>query len=209
MRATHSVEEVFGNRSRVRVLRVLNAVSVPLHTARVASLAGLSKPAAATALDELERMGLVASSPAGRSTVYWLVRESAYVQGIVQASFGFESDVPDMLESDLKAWFSEDALSIVLFGSYARGDQQRASDVDLVLVAGDETSKARLDDAVDRRGAEFRTKYGASLSPIVYSASEAGDLWLRAPELFESIAKDGVVVHGLRPREWQRHDQEG
>ena len=189
------------------MLRVLNGVSVPLHAARIAALAGLSKPATATALGDLQRIGLVDGSPAGRSVVYWLVRDNVYVQRVVRPAFGFESDFPDMLESDLRSWFGQDAMSVVLFGSYARGDQADTSDVDVVLVGDSPEAKERLDAAVDERGSEFDRRYGASLSAIVYDPAQAGDLWRRAPALLESIAKDGIVVSGLFPQEWRGHGQ--
>jgi predicted nucleotidyltransferase len=208
MKVTHSADSVFGTRSRVRVLRVLHGVTVPLNTARLASLTRLSKPAVSTALDELAAMGLVDRSPAGRSWVHWLVRDNVYVRAMVDPVFAAEAEIPETLERELKEAFGGHALSVVLFGSYARGEQGEKSDIDVVLVGEDERAKARLDAESDEQLVKLSRRFGSSLSPLVYDAREAGTLWSRAPDLLASIERDGIVVCGLTPSEWRRHAEE-
>jgi predicted nucleotidyltransferase len=187
------------------VLRVLHGVTVPMNASRIAVLSGLSKPAVSTALGELNALGLVDSSPAGRSEVHWLVRENVYVREMTEPVFTAEDRIPQLMEDDLRAAFGEDAVSIVLFGSYARGEQDTASDVDVVLVGRDADAKAALDAEHDRQGSWFARRYGAPLSPLIYDLAEAADLWRRAPALLASLNEDGLVVSGLRPGEWRSH----
>jgi predicted nucleotidyltransferase len=208
MRSTFSPQDVFGTRSRVSVLGVLHGVNVPMNASRIAAQAGLSKPAAASALDELARMGLVGRATVGQSSAYWLERENAYVQEMVNPVFGSEEGLPDTLLEDLGARFSEGSISVVLFGSYARGDQQPDSDVDVVLVASDEASQARLDELYYENLSDFRRRFGAPLSVLTYDASEAKTLWQSAPALQESLETEGIVVSGLAPYEWRDIDDQ-
>ena len=208
MRATFSPQNVFGTRSRVLVLGVLHGVSVPMNASRIAAQAGLSKPAAATALDQLRGMGLVGSATVGQSSAYWLERENVYVQEMVNPVFGSEEGLPDILLEDLGARFGEDSISVVLFGSYARGDQQPDSDVDVVLVASDEASQARLDEHYYENQSDFRRRFGATLSVLTYDARAAKALWQSAPALQESLETEGIVVSGLAPFEWRNIDDE-
>ena len=105
-----------------------------------------------------------------------------------------------LLEDELKDIFIGKAQSIVLFGSYARGEQDEGSDVDVVLVASG--PKDDLERVAEEYEPRFRKRFGATLSALVYDASEAQELSRRAPALFDSIARDAIVVAGFGPREW-------
>ncbi|HEX9094176.1 MAG TPA: nucleotidyltransferase domain-containing protein [Coriobacteriia bacterium] len=208
MSTAPSVESVFGTRSRVRVLRVLHGVQVPLNASQVAARTGLSQPAVAKALDELAALGIVASSPAGRAWVHWLVRDNLYVQRMVDPVLAAETDISRQLLDDLDSWFGPAAASVVLFGSHARGEQRADSDIDVVLVASDERGKEQLETVVQEASPVLRRRYGASLAPIIYDLREASALWRRAPDLWASIERDGVVVRGLAPSDWRGDDEE-
>ena len=205
MRATYTSEAILGNRSRVLVLRVLRGVGVPLNASQVAARTGLTHPAASTALRQLAMMGMVNSSPAGRATVHWLAWENLYVQEVIEPIFAAEEHIPQMLVDDLRDTFEELAISIVMFGSYARGDQRSESDVDVILVVDSHDAKAALESMLDEYSAQFRRRFGTSLSPLVYLMSEAEHLRTTAPELWQSVIDEGLVVTGVAPSDW--HDK--
>lgn len=205
MRATHTIESVFGTRSRTRVLAVLHGVETPLNAAQVARQAGLSQPGAAAALRELEGLGFVQGSHAGWATVYWLVRENIYVRRIVAPAFVALESLGDELLADLRHAFSECCVSVVLFGSYARDEQRADSDIDILLVAADRATKVVVDETADLEMLRMRGVWGATLAPLVYDLGEAADLHARAPGLFADIERDGIVVSGMPPGEWRKH----
>ena len=203
MRTTYTLEQIFGTRSRVRVLRTLDSVAVPMNASQIASRTGLSQPAVSATLGELADMGLVKSASAGRANVHWLVRDNVYVEQLVKSAFRFESDLPDMLEAYVRAMFESVAESVVLFGSYARGDQDSSSDVDVVVVVGDARDKQRLEAGLLESTEEFAARWGAPLSVIIYDTTEAADLSRRAPAFYESLVEDGLRVTGPFPFEWK------
>lgn len=203
MRPTHSVEQLLGSRSKVRVLRELVGLSVPQNAAQIAARTGLTRPAVGTVLTDFAAMGLVASTAVGNARVHWLIRDNAYVQHLVEVVFRFESGVSDMLLDDLRRTFASQADSVVLFGSYARGDQDSASDLDVVLVSSDEAGKVALDDLIAREFGAFGRRWGATLSALTYTAEEAAGLWRRSPDLQRSLEEEGVVVAGSAPWEWR------
>ncbi len=205
MQTTYTIESILGNRSRVAVLRVLRGVLVPLNASQIARHAHLTHPAVTTVLHDLNSMGLVRSSSAGKANVHTLVRENLYVQNIVDPLFAAEEQIPEDILAALRAAFEAQTVSVVLFGSYARGDQDGNSDVDVVLVTADTAAKNRLESTLDNRIYELGVRFGASLSPLTYDLSEAAVLTNKAPELFHSISKDGITVCGLQPWEWTRN----
>ena len=202
MRPTYTIEDLLGSRSRIAVLRVLHGVRVPLNASQIAARTNLSHVAAATALSEFASMGVVLSSPAGRATVHWLNRQSVYVENLLEPLFQSESDLPEDLVDDLTWSFQDDAISVVLFGSYARGDQTPDSDVDVAFVAENPASKSALESAIAAHTPEFRSRFGASLSALTYTREEAAGLPNSSPDLFGSICRDGVSISGLSPWEW-------
>ena len=208
MRPTYTIEHLLGSRSRIAVLRVLQGVSVPLNASQIAARAKLSHVAAASVLSDFASMGVILSSPAGRATVHWLNRESVYVESMLEPLFQAESDVPEHLVDDLAWAFQDEAISVVLFGSYARGDQTPVSDVDVALVADGPDKKSALDSAIAAYASEFRSRFGASLSALTYTCQEAEALWETSSELAESLHREGIVISGLSPWEWCDHAEE-
>lgn len=202
MRPTYTVENLLGTRSRVAVLRVLHGVSVPLNASQIAARIGLTHPAVTAVLADFASMGIVQQTSAGRATVHWLNRSSVYVENLLDPLFQAERDLPEDLIDDLAWAFQDEAISVVLFGSYARGDQAPTSDVDVVLVAENSLMRAALESTAADHAIEFRDRFGASLSALVYTLDEAAALSRTSPELAESIRRDGIVVSGLSPWEW-------
>ncbi len=208
MRFTDTAEHIFGSRSRVRVLRLLLGVSVPLNASQIAKRTHLSQPAVATALDDLSALGIVASSPAGRAWVHWIVEENVYVTEMLRPLFEAEWAIPQELLTDLAERFGADAVSVVLFGSFARNDITADSDVDVVLVGADAAAKAHLEAQASEVAEAFARRWGAPLSPLVYDLGEAATLDARAPELYASIDRDGIAASGLPPNAWGTHAAE-
>lgn len=202
MRPALTATDLLSTRGRVDVMRVLWRFEAPMTAAHIARLAGLTYPAASAVLDTLTHYGIADSAPAGRGHTYWLVRDNVYVQSFVDPIFAAEESLPDALEAELRALFAERTLSVVLFGSYARGDQTPDSDVDVVAVAHDAQSKAQIDYDLPAAASTFRRRWGASLSVLTYDAAEASAMEVRAPELYASLLEDGVRVSGLLVAEW-------
>ena len=184
------------------MLRVLWRFRVPMTAAHIARLAGLTHPATSAVLDTLTEIGAAESAPAGRGHTYWLVRDNVYVQSFIDPIFRAEDALPEMLEAELREIFAEQTLSVVLFGSYARGDQTPVSDVDVIAVAHDSETKARIEHDLPDVAAAFRRRWSASLSVVTYDPVEASATAARAPEFYDSLVHEGVRVSGLMVVEW-------
>lgn len=207
MRATVTVTDIFSTRGRVDVLRLLWGVRIPLTAAEAARRVHLSHPAASEVLWALESLRIVESAPVGRGSVYWLNRENVYVRTMIDPVFSAEAQVPDALLEWLRSRYEAGSQSVVLFGSYARGDQTPDSDVDVIVVAENETTKQSIEERIISDSEAFRREFGATLSTIVYSPQEASQLRKRGPGLYDSLLSDGVRVAGTSVHEWRGHGQ--
>jgi predicted nucleotidyltransferase len=206
MRPTLTATDLFGSRGRVDVLRILWGVNVPMTAADVARRSRLTHPAATAVLRSLAHEGLVATGPAGRGHTYWIVRDNVYVESFLDPAFNAERQVPEILAGELSEKLGPLAISIVMFGSYARGQQSTESDIDIVVVTQDESAKVDLAAALPEVTHRFRRRFGASLSALVYARREAADLAVRSPQLWASIQAEGVTVFGLSANEWAANE---
>lgn len=159
MRPTHTIEDLLGSRSRIAVLRVLLGVSVPLNASQIATRTGLTRPAVASVLADLSTIGAVRSSPAGRATIHWLNRDSVYVEHLISPLFEAERRLPEDMLNDLAETFHEHTVSVVLFGSYARGEQAPDSDVDVALVMADGRNASAVESVAADHVTAFRDKF--------------------------------------------------
>ena len=202
MRPTHTIETLLGSRSRLAVLRVLHGVAIPLNASQLAGRTGLSWTAVSTVLNELAEMGVINSSSAGRANIHSLNRESVYVTDLIDPLFAAEERIPDEMLADLARTFESQTLAVAVFGSYARDEQASQSDVDVAIVAADQSAKDLVEETVDGYQAHFLSRYGAPLSAIVYDAAEAAALSETAPSFAAQLVGNALVVTGPHPREW-------
>jgi len=83
---------------------------------------------------------------------------------------------------------------VVLFGSWARGNANQKSDIDLLVVVDDLTDRERrdlLDLAFDIGSAD---QEHLIITPLVYSTEQAEDMRVRERRLMREIALDGIPV---------------
>jgi predicted nucleotidyltransferase len=89
----------------------------------------------------------------------------------------------------------EGVVAVVLFGSYARGDFGRKSDVDLLVLARSDSRRSmdEIGTAVARASIDAETGYRLpmDLAPLVADASKPEEL---GPDLVHAIWSDGVVL---------------
>lgn len=114
------------------VLSVLAGTTAPLSGRRVASLAGVSHPAATACLGRLARAGIVTASPQGPSILYTANREHLAWPAI-EALANLRSTTLELLRTTTCGWEVAPEAAVV-FGSFARGDGDENSDIDMLLV---------------------------------------------------------------------------
>lgn len=130
------LDEAFGNRARVRVLRVLAADPRRAWTEReLAQAVRMSPNTVNLAVRALSKAGLLSVRRIGRTHAVEL-RPSAVIETL-KGFFAEERRMMDLVEARIR-----DALppgcAAYLYGSSLRGDSGTDSDVDLLIVAEDD-----------------------------------------------------------------------
>ena len=101
----------------------------------LAMQAGVPTATSARILADLVEAGLVEASPAGRATLYCLNREHLGARALSQLA-GLRFELVTTMRERIALW-DPSPVAGWLFGSTARGDGNRDSDIDLLFVAPD------------------------------------------------------------------------
>jgi predicted nucleotidyltransferase len=168
MRFHHSLEELLGNRVRLRVLRALaGSVGVGLTGRELARRIVTSTSQTIRALEQLETVGIVHREIAG-SAHLWRLSEEHVLHGTLARLFAEESRSLDLLKRDLNVAIGKLPVKRAwLFGSIARGDERQTSDVDLFVEVKSRADKRSVEESLAALSAQFALRFGNPLSAIV------------------------------------------
>lgn len=172
------------------VLAVLARADQPLTLRQIADRAGASHPQVSRHVDQFEALGVVRREVVGRSHLVILTRSAA--ADIVRRF--------DLLQEEVLAYMCRtasrlepNAVSVVLFGSFARGTAGAGSDIDVAVVTrseADELWLEQLGDWVD----DVAVHAGNPVAEIVVARDELVER-LDDP-VWERIRTEGVLVTG-------------
>jgi predicted nucleotidyltransferase len=150
-------------------------------------------------LRELERFDIVSFQKKGGTYLIQYSQDSRYHK-VIKNLFMAENQplkeaAEKYAENLIKKEFSKEISSIILFGSVARGTADVNSDIDILILVGDqedvETIKSKA-----RNHSERKMKISNELVPVVETVEEYKEN-LENEERFEkNVSKDGIVLEG-------------
>jgi predicted nucleotidyltransferase len=180
-----------------RVLAVLAETTAELNLRTLARLAGVSVAQASRVMPRLVDLGLVERREVPPSSQFRLIRENVATQTIIDLARSRDTALSQI--GAAAAALALPPLSIIVFGSFARGEATEQSDLDAVVVRPDEVDED--DDvwatAVERWRSEVRAITGNSVEVLEVSRDEVRSRLAGKTKLWRDIVRDGVAVHGL------------
>lgn len=165
-----TLDDVLGNKLKLRILRLFCTTRGEYTGREMANLTGYSQTYAIRALGDLEANGLLFRRDVGRSHLYSLNEEHMLV-GELTKLFDLEQNALERLAQRFKDELGEDLGSIIVFGSVARGKERPNSDIDMVLTLRD-GSKAIVESKIDSVSNASMAASGNPMSPVLVTASE-------------------------------------
>ncbi|MBI5141124.1 MAG: nucleotidyltransferase domain-containing protein [Nitrospirae bacterium] len=164
-------------------------------TRELARETGIAAPNILKLLKELEKENILKSRKIGNSISYSLNRSNILVAKIIIPAFGLENSLIQELGGYLAEKLAFPAISIILFGSRARGEEKPGSDIDLLFIVkpGDE---AECEKNVLNLNPAISAAFGASVAPVVYSDTAFKARLARKDELAKEMFKEGKVIFG-------------
>ena len=104
-----------------------------------------------------------------------------YISNIIQ---DFAKSVRKMLGNSLD--------SVIVYGSYARGDYSELSDIDvMLLVSLGEVEIKKISDQISDLAFDFMMKYGVDISPVITNI-EHFNYWVDNLPYYRNVRDEGV-----------------
>lgn len=190
----HPVEAVIPG-TQGRVLAVLAETTGELNLRRVARLADISAAQASRVLPGLVELGLIERREVPPSSLFRLNRENVAASFVIELSRSHEISL-ERLGAAARELLAP--AGVIIFGSFARREADRQSDIDALIVRPDEVGDD--DDAWASALEQWRQRArGITGNPVevleVDRAEAARKLSSKSP-LWRDIARDGVVLTG-------------
>lgn len=181
--------------SRGRVLAAL-ASSPGLKTATSLSHAcGVGRRHVDRVVRQLEDIGVVRADRSARPLRVCLDDDSPVV-ALIRRIHELRSDVLELLSSSLKADPMSGLRSAVVFGSFARGDCDSDSDIDVLLVRSDDSDWEAWDSSTFYWAWRMSDSVGCEVSVISRTESEAVESMKSPRAVWAGIARDGIPLYG-------------
>ena len=100
------------------------------------------------------------------------------------------------LKNELKKVFGEKLKKVIVYGSYARGESDEGSDLDIMVLVdmNEEEIKNERDKVLDLT-VDLTTRYGVVLSIIENNYDYFYD-WAEVLPFFANIIREGVSIYG-------------
>lgn len=194
MDVVHPVEAIIPG-SQGRILAVLAETSAELNLRTIARLSGVSLAQASRVLPVLVDLGIVERREAPPSALFHFVPEHVASRAITALARTRQSIFDEVGGAGA---FDPPPVSVIVFGSFARGDATVDSDIDVVLVRPkvvDEEDRTWRQ-GVDAWREQTRRVSGNRVDVLEVSEEDIGGRLRSRKPLWADIRRGGIVVHG-------------
>lgn len=176
---------------------MLAETTAPLNLRTVARLAGISPAQASRVLPRLVELGIVERSEVPPSSQFLLARSNVAAQAVVELARSQETATDRMGLAAASMPIAPE--SVIVFGSFARGEAVAESDIDVVVVRSDEIDEENeaWSAALDAWRREAASITGNSVEVVEVALSEAASKLRRRSEFWRAVRRDGLCIHGL------------
>ena len=96
--------------------------------------------------------------------------------------------------NEIKKIYGETLQAVILFGSYARGDNTEDSDIDIMILANKTDMQLKqFQNQLADMTFDFNLDYDIDIEPIVKS-NEFFNKWVEEYPFYSNIKKEGVIL---------------
>jgi predicted nucleotidyltransferase len=179
-----------------RILAVLAGTTAELNLRAIARLSGVSLAQASRVLPGLVELGIVTRRDVPPAALFRLVQEHVAAQPLLELARARTIVLEELGRT--AAALTRPPASVIVYGSFARGDTRPDSDIDIAVVRPAAISAAddRWHDDLEawRRAAREHT---GNRIEILYVDEDDVPRHLRSRRpLWADIKRDGIVIHG-------------
>ncbi len=206
MKKRPSAADVLHQESQVRVLRFLMKSRTEYSGREIARMVGLSAPSTHEALKKLHDRGLVYFRGVSKMHLYKVNEDNYLVKNVFAPLFKAEKSVPNEINKLIKRMLTSDKkkdriVSLVVFGSRARGDETLFSDLDLCVIIKDKASVKAVGDDLHQLSGSLYRRFSIGLSPYPNTLADFKRKHAEKLAVIKNILKEGKCIYGKKPEE--------
>jgi predicted nucleotidyltransferase len=180
-----------------KVLAVLAATTAELNLRTIAELSGVSQAQASRVLPRLVQLGVVDRREVPPSLLFRLAPEHLMTGLLSDLRRSREIVLAEM--GRCAGEFDVPPVSVIVFGSFARGEADAKSDLDVVVVRPADIDD--FDDSWSDSLAEWRQQVrrftGNPVEVLEVDASDVSSRLSSGGDVWPMVQKEGVVIFGL------------
>jgi predicted nucleotidyltransferase len=107
------------------------------------------------------------------------------------------NEITNTISENIKISLGDKLCKIILYGSYARGDSNKDSDIDVMVLADieDDEELHRMEKTLWNIGWDIGIENNIMISIFLKNDKHFYE-WINAMAYYQNIAKDGVVLYG-------------
>lgn len=195
------LNRIFYAPSHIAVLRALIDSLEGMSGREVARQAGINHQSCAQAISRLEEVGILQRRGSGKTQLIRLNRENFLVKELLLPLLKKERMFFSRVKAVIKSQFSNNAISVIIFGSAARKEERPESDLDICIVVNDIKEKRKVQSIIDKISLSFFITLGIKLSSFIFTLHEAKSRIKKKDPLFKSILSEGILLTGKQLRD--------
>ena len=197
MRITQPLDDIFQNKSTVRVLRQLVLFPSKVTTGRgLAKELDMNHATCIRALNALVALGVISRRSVGKSSVYEFPSDSILYKEFLKPLFEKEANLLNDLVGILSKGIRQNIQSIYLFGSVARAEDTSESDIDIAFILKSGVDKGRAEEVLGINKREVYRLYRIGTNALVYTSEEFERMKRKGHPLAKEILSEGVLLAG-------------
>ncbi|MGA2091337.1 MAG: nucleotidyltransferase domain-containing protein [Endomicrobiales bacterium] len=201
MQFKNYLDTIFSQPTKIRLLRFLFETRPEMTGRELARFAKISHMQVYRNLDDLNSHGIVTKKRVGGAYLYSLNEKNVLVKEVLNTLFQKEGKLLDDVLKAILREKADDMLSVVVFGSAAKGEERPASDVDIFILTKNESESNLLNDFLSDAEIRFYEQTGNRLSPIVMTINEMKEKNKTNKTLISRVLS-GKVISGKSPEEF-------
>jgi predicted nucleotidyltransferase len=191
------LDDILSSRGKVAVLRVICGVAVPLAGREIARRASLGSGHTSRILRDLTASGLLLCRDQGRANTYEFADPESSITRRLRELFAAEIErrhaVVEGVSKEVPG-----IVSLILFGSEARGEAKPGSDTDLLIVV--ERKTERLEGHIGEVCTRLSSEHQLDLTWLVADLKQLREWHAEGSEFWGNVRAEGVALMG-RPVE--------
>ena len=181
-----------------RIIAALLGTSGELNLRTIARVAGVSIAQASRVLPGLVELGMIERREVPPSSLFRLVPEHVATRALLELADSRAVVMTEMGRAASK--IRPSPVSVITFGSFARGDSELDSDIDVIIVrpSGVDADDDRWTQMIERWRTVVTRVAGSTVEILEVDADEAAAKLSGRTQLWRDIQRDGQVVFGER-----------